>query len=300
MTMLVALADPSQPIGVFDSGVGGLTVLGALHAELPHERFIYLGDTARLPYGTKSAATVVRYALQAADVLVARGVKALVVACNTASAVALPSMHERYGDLPVIGVVEPGAQAAVMATRGGGIAVIGTEATVRGGAYQQAIARRCPDARVSAVACQVFVALAEEGWTHGAVARATAQRYLAPLFAAEAGRRHCGVDEPVPAAAADTLVLGCTHFRMLRPVIREVVGDEVAIVDSATTTACATRALLSARGLLGSDDVAPPAPPPQPAVASFLATDGAARFAAIGGRFLGREIAAHEVELIDL
>src|SRR3984885_2562034 len=148
------VVDPCRPIGVFGSGVGGLTVLRALRDELPREQFVYLGDTARLPYGTKSAETVVRYALQAADALIGRGIKALVVACNTASAAALPAMRERYPDLPVIGVVEPGAEAAVSATRSGCIAVIGTEATVRGGAYQRALARRRPDATVTAVACQ--------------------------------------------------------------------------------------------------------------------------------------------------
>ena len=170
MMALTPVVDSSQPIGVFDSGVGGLTVLGALHAELPHERFIYLGDTARLPYGTKSHDTVVRYAQQAADALIGRGVKALVVACNTASSVALPSLRERYGELPVVGVVEPGAAAALAATRSGCIAVIGTEATVRGGAYQRAIVQQRPDASVIALACQLFVALAEEGWTRGEVA----------------------------------------------------------------------------------------------------------------------------------
>jgi glutamate racemase len=285
-----------RAIGVFDSGVGGLTVLAALCAELPHEQFVYLGDTARLPYGTKSPETVVRYALQAADALIERGVKALIVACNTASAVALPSLRKRYDDLPVIGVVEPGADAAVAATRSGCIAVIGTEATVRGGAYQRAIAQRRPDASVRALACQVFVALAEEGWTHGAVARATAERYLGLLFAPDAARRPVGESGGGINSAADTLVLGCTHFPVLRPVIREVIGEQVTIVDSALTTARAARALLGGRGLLRTDS----APGGMPAPLRFLATDGTARFAAIGRRFLGREIAAHEVELVDL
>jgi glutamate racemase len=277
-------AQRAQPIGVFDSGVGGLTVLRALLLELPGEDFVYLGDTARLPYGTKSPATVVRYALAAADALVDRGVKALVVACNTASAVALPAMRERHATLPVIGVVEPGAQAAVAASRSGHIAVIGTEATVRGGAYQRAITRLCGGAVVRSAACQVFVALAEEGWLDGAVAREAAQRYLPPLFVPHAG------DDDAP----DTLVLGCTHFPLLLPVIRESVGAAVSIVDSAATTARAVRSQLQALQLLrnGADASG--------GTAHFLATDGVARFAFVGGRFLGVGIAPADVELVDI
>src|SRR3984885_5284228 len=285
MQAVRAVGDPSRPIGVFDSGVGGLTVLRALCDELPCEQFVYLGDTARLPYGTKGADTVVRYALQAADMLVGRGIKALIVACNTASAAALPSMRDRYGDLPLIGVVEPGAEAAVAATRNGCIAVIGTEATIRGGAYQRAIARHRPDATVSALACQLFVALAEEGWTCGAIARATAQRYLAPLFGLE-----LAACTPVP----DTLVLGCTHFPALRPAIREVIGDQVTIVDSAATTARAAHLLLQQSGLLRARQAA------RAAELRFLATDSVARFASIGSRFLARDIDAQQVELVDL
>jgi glutamate racemase len=275
----------SRAIGVFDSGVGGLTVLRALCDELPCEQFVCLGDTARLPYGTKSADTVVRYALQAADTLVGRGIKALIVACNTASAMALPSMRDRYGDLPVIGVVEPGAEAALAATRNGCIAVIGTEATVRGGAYQRAIARRRPEATVSAVACQLFVALAEEGWTCGVIARASAQRYLAPLF---------DLQQPAGVPAADTLVLGCTHFPAPCPAIREVIGDQVTIVDSAAATARAAHRLLERGGLLRAQQAA------QAPELRFLATDSVARFASIGSRFLGCDIGACQVELIDL
>jgi glutamate racemase len=291
-----AAADAAAcPIGVFDSGVGGLTVLRALCARLEHERFVYLGDTARLPYGTKSADTVVRYALQASAVLVRCGIKALVVACNTASSVALPAISRRFADLLVIGVVEPGAEAAAAASSGGRIVVIGTEATVREGAYQRAIVARRPDAQVRAAACQLFVALAEEGWTDGAVAQAAAHRYLEPLF----GARGAG-DAGAP---ADTLVLGCTHFPMLAGVIRTVVGAQVTIVDSAETTARATEALLRGRGLLaraaggavGDSGAAPGGRPLR-----LLATDGAARFAAVGTRFLGRRIAVGEVEIIDL
>jgi glutamate racemase len=276
----------AQPIGVFDSGVGGLTVLRALQLELPAEDFLYLGDTARLPYGTKSPQTVVRYALGAADVLVQRGVKALVIACNTASAAALPAMRERHAPLPVIGVVEPGAQAAVAASHSGHIAVIGTEATVRGGAYQAAIARLRPDAVVRAMACQVFVALAEEGWIDGEVARDAARRYLQPLFALN-GEADIG---------PDTLVLGCTHFPLLLPIIRQSVGTAVNIVDSAATTARAVRERLAAQDLLRE----PARSGRATGSLRFLATDGVARFAGIGGRFLGVTIAPGDVELLDI
>jgi glutamate racemase len=281
------VAHSARAIGVFDSGVGGLTVLAALCAELPREQFVYLGDTARLPYGTKSDESVVRYALQAAAALIERDVKALIVACNTASAAALPALRQRYPQLAVIGVVGPGADAAVAATRSGCIAVIGTEATVRGGAYQRAIAKRCPQARVNAVACQLFVALAEEGWTSGVVARSIAQRYLAGLFRPDAPS----------ALVADTLVLGCTHFPLLQAVIREVVGEQVSIVDSAIITARTARTVLASRGLLRPEQAASGA---AASPLSFLATEGAARFASIGARFLGRRISADEVELIDL
>jgi glutamate racemase len=268
------------PIGVFDSGVGGLTVLRALRGALPAESYIYLGDTARLPYGTKSEHTVARYALQAADELVERGIKCLVVACNTASAAALPALQQRYAGLPVIGVIEPGARAACAASRNGRIAVLATESTVRGGAYTRAIARIRPDAQVTAIACALFVALAEEGWTDGAVASAAAERYLAPLRAAGA-------------AAPDTLVLGCTHFPVLQAVIAAAAGERVRIVDSAATTASEVSSLLAARGLQR------PAAAGAPTL-RFLATDAVSRFAAVGGRFLGMPIEPAAVELIDL
>jgi glutamate racemase len=272
----------SRPIGVFDSGIGGLTVLSALRAELPQEQFVYLGDTARLPYGTKSPATIERYALQVAELLVARDVKALIVACNTASAMALPAIRARYAHLPVIGVVEPGAMAAVATSRNGRIAVIGTEATVRGGAYQKAIAQAAPEVSVCAVACQLLVALAEEGWTEGVVARAVTAQYLSPLFG------------PQRALRPDTLVLGCTHFPMLRTVIAETVGPQVEIVDSAATSARAAHELLHARCLLR-----PAADRSQPAL-KLLATDGVQRFASVGSRFLGQTIAMADVELVDI
>ncbi len=267
------------PIGVFDSGVGGLTVLRALLRTLPTESFIYLGDTARLPYGTKSPDSIRRYALQAARLLVARGVKCLVVACNTASAVALDALADEFAPLPVIGVLEPGAAAACRATHEGRIAVLATESTVRGGAYQRAIARRLAGATVTARPCPLFVALAEEGWTEGPVVEAIAHRYLDDLFA-NAG------DAP------DTLVLGCTHFPVLAPALRAVVGPRVAIVDSAETTAAALAATLKDQGLR--------APPGGVQHVSLLATDGAERFARVGSTFLGRALDPADVEVVDL
>lgn len=267
------------PIGVFDSGVGGLTVLRALAERLPHESFLYLGDTARLPYGTKTGDTVVRYSVQCAGRLVERGIKALVVACNTASSVALPALAQRYPGLPVLGVVEPGAEAACLASSQGRIAVIATEGTVRGGAYRNALLARRPEAEVTQLACPLFVALAEEGWVDGEVVDAVAHRYLDAAFGA--------------ATAPDTLLLGCTHFPVLAPALQRVVGPGVTLVDSAATTAAATVRLLAKHGLALD----------APATADrfrFLATDGLARFARVGTTFLGRELVPGDVELVDL
>jgi glutamate racemase len=267
------------PIGVFDSGMGGLTVLAELRRELPQRRFIYLGDTARLPYGTKSASTIVRYALQAAELLVERGVGTLVVACNTASSVALPALRERFDAINIIGVIEPGAAAACAQTRNHHVAVIGTEGTVRGGAYDRAIHAILPDAQVSSLACQLFVALAEEGWVDGAVVEAAVHRYLDTWLAAM----------PVH---PDVLVLGCTHFPVLAHAIAAVAGPGIRLVDSARTTATAVRTLAAQAATLpdaGSQ-----------AGLEFLATDGVERFARIGSRFLGEAIADGEVELVEL
>src|SRR5688500_7526465 len=172
MSLASKLHNAELPIGVFDSGVGGLTVLRALRQRLPNEQFIYLGDTARLPYGTKSGASVLRYSIQAAEFLVNQGIKYLVIACNTASSVAVEALRERFAPMPVIGVIEPGSMAGCAASKSGHIAVLATEGTVRGGAYQRAIAHSKPNARVSAQACSLFVALAEERWTDGAITEA--------------------------------------------------------------------------------------------------------------------------------
>ena len=278
------MSDASKPIGVFDSGIGGLTVLKALGSEIPGETFIYLGDTARLPYGTKTAETVARYAVQAAQKLASFDIKALVVACNTASALGLNAIREKLGDLPVIGVIEPGADAACRISRSGHIAVIATESTVRGGAYQEAIQRRRPDAKVSARAAQVFVALAEEGMHEGPIAESVAHHYLDSIF-----------DPPgaVPgvSSAPDTLVLGCTHFPMLAGAIRAAVGSGIRVVDSAATTAKVVRDQLATARLLGGTGRT---------MVRFLATDGAERFARVGTRFLGQTLSAENVELVDL
>lgn len=280
------MSEASAPIGVFDSGVGGLTVLKALCAQLPDESFVYLGDTARLPYGTKSAATVTRYSLKAAEALAEYRVKCLVIACNTVSAFALPAIRERMGAVPVLGVIEPGAQGACSASRSGHIAVIATEGTVRRGAYQAAILRLRSHARVSAQPAPLLVALAEEGVCSGAIAESIAGYYLAPLFRAD-----------LPGSPPDTLVLGCTHFPMLADAIRTVLPSQVVVVDSATTTAAQVHLGLQKAGLLRPAATAPAAGPP---AVRFLATDDAGRFARVGSRFLQRPIASAEVELIDL
>jgi glutamate racemase len=269
-------------IGVFDSGVGGLTVLRALRSVLPRERFVYLGDTARLPYGTKSAATVVRYSLQCADALVARRIRCLVVACNTASASALDALRLRHPGIPVIGVIEPGAAAAVAASRTRHVAVIGTEGTIGGGAYQAAIQRLDARVRVTARACSLFVAMAEEGWVDGPIAEAIARRYLDPIFAGGQSRgAACGVP--------DTLVLGCTHFPVLAAAVHSILPDHVTLVDSAATVAAAvTRELPAAANPAGRGGV------------TWLATDGAARFARVGGIFLGEALCPEDIEIIDL
>lgn len=267
------------PIGVFDSGVGGLTVLRALRQHLPHERFTYLGDTARLPYGTKSRDSVLRYSVQATEFLIQRGIKYLVIACNTAASVAVEELRERFAPVPVIGVIEPGAAAGCAASRSGHLVVIATEGTVQGGAYQRAIARIRPDAVVVAKACSLFVALAEEGWTEGPIAEAVIHRYLDDLL--------CEHPE------VDTLLLGCTHFPLLFNALRATVNSGIAIVDSAQTTALALAKDLADRSLARLPAAAQP--PLQ-----LLATDGPRRFAEVGCRFLGEDFAPEQVELVDL
>jgi glutamate racemase len=267
----------SQAIGIFDSGMGGLTVMRALKEKLPNEHFIYLGDTARLPYGTKSGETVSRYAVQAASLLVKRRVKLIVVACNTASAVALPALEAAPAPVPVVGVVEPGARAALAAAPNGPIAVIATESTVRGGAYERALHTINPDVSVIQIACPLFVPLAEEGLIEGPIAELVAQRYLGDL--AKDANPHA-------------LVLACTHFPVLKSVIAGVVGDGIPLVDSAASTADAVAQLLAAAKLASEE--------PSTKADEFLATDAPERFARVGKIFLGHPIAPDAVTLVDL
>ena len=259
------------PIGIFDSGVGGLTVYRALHTALPDERFVYLGDTARIPYGTRSLSTVERYAMENARFLDAHGIKLLVVACNTASALALPAIRDVV-HVEVVGVIEPGARAAARESAGKRIGVIATEATVRSRAYAKAIAELEPDAHVVARACPLFVPLAEEGWAETDEARSIAAKYL----------------KEIKESSVDTLVLGCTHYPILRRVIQETVGHKVRLIDSGEAAAHDTKALLEARGLKRAarngddgertlcDDLD-----------HFYVTDAAERFSRVAERFLG-------------
>ncbi len=221
-----------RPIGVFDSGIGGLTVVSALRSLLPNENIYYLGDTARVPYGGKSAATVERYSLEITSMLLEENCKTVVVACNTASALALPKL-EATTPVSVTGVIRPGAEAAVAATHNGHIGVIGTRATIRSGAYERAIHALNPDVRLSVQACPLFVPLIEEGWLEGEITERVVRQYLSPLL-----------DDGI-----DTLVLGCTHYPLLREAIGRFLGNSVALVDSAQNCATAVARLLEEKGL---------------------------------------------------
>jgi glutamate racemase len=285
----------SLPIGIFDSGVGGLTVYRALHEHLPNERFVYLGDTARVPYGTKSLATVERYAVENAQFLAAREIKLLVVACNTASALALPAIRSAL-NIEVVGVIGPGARAAVAFEAAANelrtdrprsqqepasmrrIGVIATESTVQSGAYTAAIHKADPGALVLERACPLFVPLAEEGWADDDVARSVAETYLKDLR-----------------AQVDTLVLGCTHYPILKQVIQDCMGERVALIDSGEATAVEVKTLLKEKGLARltpgtgalerhlCDDLD-----------HFYVTDAAERFARVAERFLGAKPARLE------
>lgn len=263
------------PIGIFDSGVGGLTVYRALHERLPDERFVYLGDTARVPYGTKSLATVERYAIENSRFLEARGIKLLVVACNTASALALPAIRKAVS-VDVIGVIEPGARAAVESSarddEAKSIGVIATEATIQSSAYANAIAKLAPLVKVIERACPLFVSLAEEGWAETDIARSVAAEYLRAVKTGDVG----------------TLVLGCTHYPILRRVIQETMGNDVRLIDSGEATARDVERLLNDKGL--SREAAEGRAPERHLcddLDHFYVTDAAERFSRVAERFLG-------------
>ncbi len=264
-------------IGVFDSGIGGLTVASEIARRMPNEDLIYLGDTARLPYGTRSPATVARYAERAAGMLLKYPIKALVVACNTASAYAIPQLRAAT-DVPVLGVIEPGARAAAAATRSGRIGIAGTEGTVRSGCYQAAITALLPEAALTAHPWPLLVPLAEEGWTDHPVARLTLETYLAPFVAEE----------------VDTLVLGCTHYPAFKPLVADVLRttfgrEDVALVDSAEAVTTELEALLTERELLA---------PERAGRRTFFCTDAVERFQRVGATFYGGDLST--VGLVDL
>ncbi|MBA3341962.1 MAG: glutamate racemase [Gemmatimonadaceae bacterium] len=252
----------AAPIGVFDSGIGGLTVVRELMRQLPNESIIYFGDTARVPYGPKSPDTVLRYSREIIGFLKGQGVKAVVVACNTATAHALPALQVE-NDLPIVGVIQPGSRAAARATRSGRVGVIGTQGTINSRAYEKAIASVSPGAKITALPCPLFVPLVEEGWLDTDATRLIAREYLQPMADAE----------------IDTLVLGCTHYPLIKPVIGAVVGRSVRLIDSAEETAAETVAVLRDAGLSHEET--------DSARYRFIASDAPEQFLRVGQRFLG-------------
>ena len=281
------MSDP-RPIGVFDSGVGGLTVLREIIRRTPLEATVYLGDNDRAPYGTRPDDEVLAFSTQSLDALVERDVKALVVACNTSTAVGLAAFRQRY-DIPVLGVVRPGAAAAALATRNRRVGVIATPATIRSHAYLDAIKVENPAVDVVEHATPALVPMVESGVLSGTDAEAIVAESLAPLIGDPAGRA-ASADGGRPAAAIDTLLLGCTHYPLLRPVFVDLLGDDVAIVDSATATASAFAELLSANRL--------EAPAGMPPTNVQLTTGDAERFESVAGRLFGSAFVAVEpVEL---
>jgi glutamate racemase len=262
-----------SPIGIFDSGVGGLTVFAAVKAKLLNESIVYLGDTARVPYGTKSDETVVRYALEDSRFLEERGVKAIVVACNTASAVALSALRE-HCSVPVVGVVEPGAKAALEVTRRNSVGVVGTQTTILSNAYGRMLKNLDPKVGVVSMSCPLFVPLVEEGWLDGGIAQAVADEYLKDM-------RSEGID---------ALILGCTHYPLLKSTIGRVMGEGVKLIDSGEAAANTLAELLRTEGLLSNGT--------QPEPDRIYVTDVPQRFESIASRFLGGELP--KVRRVDL
>ncbi len=260
----------AAPIGIFDSGIGGLTVARAIYDRLPGESTIYFGDTARVPYGPKSPDTVRRYSLEILHWLLGQGVKAVVIACNTSTAHALETLQAE-SPVPVIGVIEPGARAAAAGTRGGPVGVIGTAGTIASNASAKAIRRVKPDARVEQRACPLFVPLVEEGWFDHPAAELIAREYLTPLHA----------------VGVDALVLGCTHYPLLKPLLERVMGPGVRLIDSGQETAAVVAATLEERGMT--------APAGGEAFHRFAVSDDEARFLQVGSRFVGDRLESAEL-----
>ena len=263
-----------RPIGVFDSGVGGLTVLREIMEMMPYEDVIYFGDTARIPYGSKSEQTVKKFAYQCAKFLYDKGVKTIVIACNTASAVAIDYLKDRF-DIPVIGVIEPGARGAVEATKNGRIGVIGTYATIGSSAYQNKIMEKMPEAEIVGIPCPLFVPIVEEGWEYSEVARLTARQYFTELMEHD----------------VDSLVLGCTHYPILRHTIGQVLGEKVCLVNPAFETAKELKETLRENSMTKNDFVK--------AVYRYYVSDSPEKFRRIGGNFLKKEIELLEEIQID-
>jgi len=268
----------NRPIGVFDSGLGGLSVLRELRQRMPDEKYLYIGDAARNPYGPKSPAAIIQYGLEAASFLARADAKLMVVACNTTSVTALEILRKAHPQMPIVGVLEPGCLAAAAATCGH-IALLATQGTVNSGVHAARIAELRPNTRVTGIPAPIFVALAEEGWVEGSVPDATAERYLGALFKKSD-------------AAPDCLLLGCTHFPPFQDSIRKVVGAATALVDPASITAQHTYEALLERGLLREGRAS--APP------RYCVTAEPARFARVSGVFLQAPIAPQDVELIQL
>jgi glutamate racemase len=258
-------SESNQSIGIFDSGIGGLTVLKAIEEVLPHENLIYLGDTARVPYGNKSRETITRYSIENTQFLIQSGVKAIVVACNTASALALTELRKQFS-VPIVGVIEPGAKAALGATKSREVGVIGTESTISSSSYSKAVQAVDPKVRVWGIACPLFVPLAEEGWTHDEITEAVAHKYLSPFL-----------KTPI-----DTLILGCTHYPLLKGILGKVMGEKVTLVDSAQETAHALKELLSEKNLTRKEA--------SRRTETLFVTDSPARFKEVGRNFLNRSL----------
>ena len=263
----------SSPIGIFDSGIGGLTVYSALREYLPKESFVYLGDTARLPYGTKSENAVVNFSIQNTEFLLKFNIKALVVACNTASSIALEALRRKFPLLPILGVIEPGARLAVELTRDGKIGIIGTEATIRSSKYEKIIKKLAPEVKIYKKACPLFVPLVEEGWIEHEVTYRVAEEYLQSL-------KKEGVD---------TLILGCTHYPVLKKVIAEVMGDGVRLVESGRAIAPVLKRKLVELDLLAEE---------KRGEDRFFVTDFPEKFSRVATIFLGKGI--NKIEKINV